>query len=125
MLYRKAPPGPPRLLLRIVATAGAGALLGFTGCSSDSGSPVDSGSAVGPEGGLLPNVASDASDDSAPVVFSSSGGIMIRPDDDASPPDAEAGLDVSSPDAFDGSGDATDDATAPCHPCGVVVRPDQ
>jgi hypothetical protein len=121
MLYRKAPPAPPRLLLRIVATAGAGALLGFTGCSSSSGSPVDSGSVVGPEAGLMANVPSDASDDSAPTVNSSSGGIIVMPDDDASPADAEAGLDGSSPDAFDGSGDAT----GPCHPCGVVVRPDE
>jgi hypothetical protein len=74
----------------------------------------------------MPNVPSDASDeDSAPIVYSSSGGIHIAPDDDASPADAEAGLDGSSPDAFDGSGDATDDATGPCHPfCGVVVAPD-
>src|ERR1019366_9717200 len=40
MLYRKASPTPPRLLLRIVAGAGAGAMLGAVACSSSSLSGV-------------------------------------------------------------------------------------
>jgi hypothetical protein len=34
MIYRKAPPQPGRLLLRIVAATGGGALLGVVGCAS-------------------------------------------------------------------------------------------
>src|SRR5450432_1655432 len=84
MLYRKAPPTPPRLLLRIVATAGAGALLGFTGCSSSS---TVNGVVVSPEAGYVP---SDASDDASPpcgVVFC---------DIVSNPSDAEAEFDVTS-----------------------------
>ena len=40
MLYRKVPPSPPRLLLRIVATAGTSALLGAAACSSTSSGPI-------------------------------------------------------------------------------------
>lgn len=36
MLYRKAPPQPTRLLLRVVAVAGSGALLAAAACSSSS-----------------------------------------------------------------------------------------
>ena len=39
MIYRKTPPQPGRLLLRIVATTGAGTLLGVAAC----GSPAESG----------------------------------------------------------------------------------
>jgi hypothetical protein len=36
MIYRKQPAHPPRLLLRIVGTAGASTLLGMAACSSSS-----------------------------------------------------------------------------------------
>jgi hypothetical protein len=39
MIYRKTPPQPGRLLLRIVATTGAGTLLGVVAC----GSPAEGG----------------------------------------------------------------------------------
>jgi hypothetical protein len=39
MIYRKTPPQPGRLLLRIVATTGAGTLLGVAAC----GSPAEQG----------------------------------------------------------------------------------
>src|SRR5271154_603779 len=39
MIYRKMPPQPGRLLLRIVATTGAGTLLGVVAC----GSPAEHG----------------------------------------------------------------------------------
>jgi hypothetical protein len=35
VLYRRSPPNPPRLLLRIVATAGTSALLGAAGCGGE------------------------------------------------------------------------------------------
>lgn len=45
MHYRKSSPNPPRLLLRIVATAGAGALVGAcsSGSGTESGHPCGSG----------------------------------------------------------------------------------
>jgi hypothetical protein len=50
MLYRKAPPQPTRLLLRVVAAAGAGAVLGVMACSSSDSQgvvPIGGGSVDG------------------------------------------------------------------------------
>ena len=58
MLYRKAAPNPPRLLLRIAATAGAGALLGAAACSSV-GEPHG---LVRMPNGLVANPPADAAD---------------------------------------------------------------
>jgi hypothetical protein len=141
MLYRKAPPNPPRLLLRIVATAGAGALLAMTGCSSSS----SEGSAT-----ITP---SDASADDAMMLACGAGlvcGSLAAPPPDggdsgdagatgpcgghvcgsiALPQDA-GDLDAADGHVADAGGDseaptdASEDATGFCHPCGVVVAPD-
>jgi hypothetical protein len=142
MIYRKSSPTPPRLLLRIVATAGAGTLLAVAACSSR-----------GAEG-LSPDAPTDASDTDGASSFGGSmvnpdaalncgdegsacyggGGIFIFPPDGgdagdgdaAMSPDADADvLDGSPVDAAEASADATSDAAGPCHPCGVVVRPDE
>jgi hypothetical protein len=138
MIYRKSPPSPPRLLLRVVATAGAGALLGAVACSSSSFN------------GTVPSA--DASDDAAfeldavatgvlpghpdATMLACGGGacgIMAEPDDAGA--DACTGPDCGVPGVIDAGpkeadgaspGDASDAATGPCHPfCGVVVRPDE
>jgi hypothetical protein len=109
MLYRKAPPRPTKLLLRVVAVAGAGALLGAAACSSSdsvgssvlapdasddhaSGGSVDGGHYDGPNG-VVPNPdggdehvvtglvdgGEDASDDHV-VSGAVDGGIVVNPD---------------------------------------------
>jgi hypothetical protein len=94
---------------------------------------------MGPEGSA-PAILSDAADD-APlacgvgfcgVVYDGSVGSVAYPPDSSLPDagDQEEGdvtlvmgvVDASPVDAF--AADAADDATAPCHPCGVVIRPD-
>jgi hypothetical protein len=135
MLYRKASPTPPRLLLRIVATAGAGALLGMTACSSSSSN------------GVGPSPPTDAADEAEFDAFSGSvtnppdatlpcgggpcGGLIILPQDggDAGAPasdaDAEASPEDASPDAADASVDSPD-AIAHCGGvCGVIVHVDE
>jgi hypothetical protein len=92
MIYRKQPPTPPRLLLRIMGAAGAGTLLGMAGCSSNSG----------PEG-LAPmmtdsGTSSDGASDSAVAILEGSV---------ACPPDASDV--VGCPGSF--PADASDDAT--------------
>ena len=137
MLYRKAPPTPPRLLLRIVATAGAGALLGMTACSSSSSN------------GVGPSPPTDAADeaefDASPIVT----GLVANPPDAtlacgggpcgsvALPPDGgdagglvpDADAEASPVDAsFDGSDASVDspDAIAHCGGvCGVIVHVDE
>lgn len=141
MIYRKSPPTPPRLLLRVVAVAGTGALLTM-GCS---GSHAH---------GLSPESPSDASDTDVETILMGSTGNPPPPDDgsftgfvcladsacNVAPydPDAGDGGDadghilqgaVHYPDAGDAapdaSSDAPDEATGVCHPCGVVIRPDE
>ncbi len=68
MIYRKLPPVPPRLLLRVVATAGAGALLGIAACGGTS----FMGSIVQPE------TDRDASEDDVMVGTGSIDPIRIR-----------------------------------------------
>jgi|HubBroStandDraft_1064217.scaffolds.fasta_scaffold484023_2 hypothetical protein len=102
MIYRKTPLQPPRLLLRIVAGAGAGVLLGTAACgSNDSGHQVNglvamlsSGSNVG--GGTQPNTPDDSGSD----------GLSPAMPSDAGEEAAVVGGGVS-----------------PCHPCGAVVLP--
>ncbi len=93
MIYRKAPPQPTRLLLRIVA--GAGALMGATACGS--GAPLN---------GIvnLPDDAgADAETSDARVVTG------VAP----APPGNDSGEEASTV----GGG------VSPCHPCGAVVIP--
>ncbi|HTB72593.1 MAG TPA: hypothetical protein VK762_05100 [Polyangiaceae bacterium] len=129
MLYRKASPRPPRLLLRIAATAGASALLGVAACSSSSDSVAPSGAVVSPP-------ADDAGDAASnPVTIMT--GIMANPDATVACGGGPCGSVVMSQDGGDagdfapdaendaGSMDATDDVTHCGGVCGVIVRPDQ
>jgi hypothetical protein len=129
MLYRKAPATPPRLLLRIVATAGAGVLVGVAACSSSSDSAAPPGVVVSPPG----DDAGDAA--SSPTTIMT--GIMANPDATvgcgsepcgfvAMPQDGgDAG--AFAPDAENDAGmtDAADDVVHCGGVCGVIVRPDQ
>ena len=122
MLYRRAPRNPPTLLLRIVAAAGAGTVLGMAACGGETGAP-----------GLLPvgsaplTATSDAQadDGSAPL-----GAIDMPEDAGTQPfmgfvynPDAAVlhGLVHHPEDA--GSEDAGTDAQPMGVITGVVVNP--
>jgi hypothetical protein len=74
MIYRKAPPQPGRLLLRVVAVAGAGAVAGAVACSSSS-----SGGSVGFVSGAVDGGGSDVGADQV-VSGSSTGGGFLAPD---------------------------------------------
>jgi hypothetical protein len=107
MLYRKSSPKPPTLLLRIVATAGASALLGVSACSDVMGVVPDAGGVV-PDAGEAGNPS--------PCGGGPCGSVVMPPDG------GEAGVVgggiVVSP-------DAGADAQGPCggHVCGVLVMP--
>jgi hypothetical protein len=104
MIYRKSPLQPTRLLLRIVAGAGAGVLVGATACGSDDSAHPgivvmpSSGSSVG--GGLVGSVG-----------LTEDSGADAR---EAEPPDGDASGDEAS---------TVGGGVSPCHPCGVVVMP--
>src|SRR6185437_12632253 len=103
MLYRKAPPQPSRMLLRVVAVAGASALLGATACSSSSGGSMNNPEA-GPDGmacGAEGVCGSVPEPDGGPMGAVDSGPVGIGVD---------GGIEV----AVDGG----------CHPCGVGPIPD-
>jgi len=135
MLYRKSPPKPPRLLLRIVSAASAGALVGACGGSSGGGSQDHTIFA-----GSLPGVPQDAGDEEAVSVGGGSRCTDCMPSD-AGPSDAElmdGGFLVAPDSGFHGTmafpgdgGDAGNDADAGdaalhCGNggfCGVVVMP--
>ncbi len=141
MLYRKASPTPPRLLLRIVATAGAGALLGMAACSSSSSNgvgpspPTDaadeaefdasSGSVTNPPDATLPCGGGPCGSVALPPDGGDAGGLVPDADAEASPVDASFdGSDAS----FDGSDASVDspDAIAHCGGvCGVIVHVDE
>ena len=142
MLYRKSPPTAPRLLLRIVATAGTGALLAMTACGSSSSS--EGSAAITPSDGSADDAASSMCADHV------CGFVAMPPDDGGDAGDARATgpcgghlcgtialpQDASDLDGADGHvadaggdseapTDASEDATGPCHPvCGVIVAPD-
>jgi hypothetical protein len=82
MIYRKASPQPTRLLLRIVAGAGAGALLGATACGGDDSSNhhILNGTLVMPSSGSSEGGA-DVSHPVGVVPFNEGGisGIVIMP----------------------------------------------
>jgi len=127
MLYRKSSPNPPRLLLRIVATAGAGALLGSTACSSSAG-PCGGGvcgTAIlvpdsGLDAGTFDAQSADAAAEAEAGQEPSGVGLVSLDAGNSGEPEAattvEGGL-FPKPDAEAGS--------RPCGggPCGVVVMP--
>jgi len=140
MLYRKSSPSPPRLLLRIVATAGAGALVGGAACSSSEPTGPCGGGPCGtvvlvPDSGLDASTPEAQSADAAaeaeagyltgvvpdgpgPSVDGPSGSVPAYDAGDSGEPEAGTvvGL-VRKPDAEAESG--------PCGggPCGSVVMP--
>ncbi len=120
MIYRKAPPQPPRLLLRIVVGAGASVLLGATACGSDNG--------PGPEGhGSVTNVPSSGSD-----VGGGFHGSVVMPDADGGDAASQMMTTGVAPGMPQGpEGDASEEASmtvgggvSPCHPCGTVPLPE-
>jgi hypothetical protein len=135
MLYRKAAPNPPRMLLRIVASTGA--LLCVTACESQQISGLS----------VLPSdAATDAEVDGDQFCCGSTIGVPPGPDAGilSFPPGPDAGILSFPPDAGDagdssdvpgdaeslgdtgaGSSDATDDVTHCGGFCGVVVHPDE
>jgi hypothetical protein len=133
MIYRKHPPQPPRLLLRIASAAGTGVLLGAAACSSSSSSGgadpshVVNGSAITP-----PDDSGTAVGDQEYVGLACGGGVCgsvaLPPDDagpDAYPNGIDAGILVAIPDASDKDApiaDATGDAPFRC--LGVCIEPD-
>jgi hypothetical protein len=118
MLYRKSSPQPPRLLLRIVAAASAGAVVGACG---GSGGPNGTNGGVGSMG--LP--PSDASEEQAFVVGGGTmiTGVIAAPTPDGGATDAEPGAsDAQSSDAQSSeAGDAHDAGDAQFVGGGTVV----
>jgi hypothetical protein len=139
MLYRKAPPSPPRLLLRIVTTAGAGALLGVAACSSSSNSggsgimgvvtnPSDSGGDdLGSEASTIMTGVMPSYPDARACGGGPCGSMIMPPGDAGETGDASIASDAS--DASDLAADAPSDAAivetdaiAHCGGvCGIVV----
>jgi hypothetical protein len=138
MHYRKTSPTPPRLLLRIVATAGAGALFGVAACGSGSegsapATPSDNtpatcgghvcGSIALPsdEDSGFPEASVSGEDDAKGCTSVICDGSVSFPEASAPFPDGSVAFlpDGGEPDAP--SADAPDDAISPCHPCGVVI----
>ncbi len=107
MLYRRSSPNPPTLLLRIVASAGASAIVGTAACSGTD--PV------------MGSVASVADSGDEPVAYVTGSLAMPPPDADASGGPCNGGpcgtVAMPPPDADAGSG--------PCNggPCGTVAMP--
>jgi hypothetical protein len=128
MLYRNAPPSPPRLLLRIAGTAGAlatmaacGSSLGPEGSAGLPGSvaQADGGSGTGDDGsvgehmllGSLPSCGPNTNQPECPCVAA------VSPDGcDAATPDI--------PDALPLTPDASDGATDGMIFNGIVAHPD-
>ncbi len=112
MIYRKAPLQTPRLLLRIVAGAGAGVLLGTTACGSgDSGPQVH---------GVVPMTSSGS------TVGGGLTGSLIMPDDagsDAQEAVVVTGLSPAPPSDAGEEAAVVGGGVSPCHPCGAVVLP--
>jgi hypothetical protein len=137
MLYRKAPPTPPRLLLRIVATAGAGALLGMAACASSSSNgvvpsppsdaadeaeldatPIVTGLVANPPDATLPCGGGPCGSVAFPADGGDAGGLVPATDAEASPLDASldgSDANVESPDAIAHCGGV----------CGVIVHVDE
>jgi hypothetical protein len=140
MLYRRSPLRPPKLLLRAVATAGVGTLVGVAACSSS----TSNGSVAN-----APSDTSDASDQDAPFLGCEGvcGFVLDRdactvengcetlgvspaiPRDAGEPHDAGPLADADAgptTDATDGSGGDGSTEAGPCNPvCGIIVHPDE
>lgn len=134
MLYRKSSPNPPRLLLRIVASAGAGALVSAAACSSSEpsgpcgGGPCgtvvlvpDSGVDPGPPDAQSADVAAEAEPGRGPCGGGPCGSVAI-------PPDAGDGGEPEAATVVGGGLFPKPDAEAeggPCGggPCGVIIMP--
>jgi hypothetical protein len=116
MLYRKAPAQPVRLLLRVIATAGVGALLGAAACSNSSSS-----GAVGPCGGG-PCGTVGLPEDSGDRCLNEAGQFIcgsVAEDAACGDDGGRCGL-MPAPDA---AVEAGEDASG-CNPCGTMVNPD-
>jgi hypothetical protein len=116
MLYRKLPPAPPTLLLRIVATAsGVTGVLGAIACGSSFSGSVP----------LPPSL--DASHDAAEPCIGCDAGIILMPDagDDAPGPCGGyfCGL-IARADAGDAADDREPGACGEAGVCGAIVMPD-
>ncbi|HLK40326.1 MAG TPA: hypothetical protein VKU41_26425 [Polyangiaceae bacterium] len=125
MLYRRSPLQSPRLLLRIVAGAGVGALVGAAGCSSSTStpSPTDAGPAA------------DAPVSTGPCGGGVCGSMIMPSAEGGSTPEAGDGG-SGSPAPSDAAAEATlghpmgvlpfqPDAQGACGggPCGVMIMP--
>jgi hypothetical protein len=140
MLYRKLPTSPPRLLLRIVVTAGTGALLGVAACGSDSS--VGTTVSPGPDATDAPSTGDDGSTLMGVMVGMPTGVLPDFPDAGGDAEDAAVGMPMGVILGLVPRGDAGGDAaTSPGNDagapdgaindaadeegfcCGVVVRP--
>jgi hypothetical protein len=114
MIYRKQSPTPPRMLLRIVGTAGAGTLLSVAACGSPSPEVVGSAPGSAP---IVGGTSSDAAADSA--SYTVLGGVVVNPSGSVACPDDGSvvlGCPVIHP--ADASDDATDHGIT-----GIVACP--
>jgi hypothetical protein len=102
MLYRRTPRNPPTLLLRIVASAGAGTLIGMASCGGETSTA--NGSIALP----TTSPSNTPGDDSGPPPVVGVGGVILMCGNDPAlcPPPEDASEPVG---------------VAPCSPCGVVV----
>ena len=120
MLYRKAAPTPPRLLLRI---AGAGAVLGAVACSSTGAA----GLVPSPVSGPPADAADQGDSDIGPVVT----GLLPNPcgggpcGSIASPPDDAGDASDAATDALRDAEVVPDDVAHCGGVCGVVIHLDQ
>jgi len=131
MLYRKSAPTPPRLLLRIAATAGASALLGAVACSSSSSGSVPAAPTdAGDQGDVDMNGSSSSGGSGSPIVT----GVLPSPHPDASGPCGGhpcGSMIMPADDAGDEGNVVSDAEIAPddvAHcggVCGVIVHLDQ
>jgi hypothetical protein len=119
MHYRKSSPNPPRLLLRIVAAAGAGAVV--SACSSGSGQGDQSHVY-----GSAPEVPSDGGEEACNGFSECGGGTTYVP------PSMDAGADVDvafglvdagAPDVLDAGADGDAELHCGTGVCGSIVSP--
>jgi len=130
MIYRKAPPQPTRLLLRIVAGAGAGALLGASACGGDDSNHHVNGVVVMPSSGDDSNhhvnglvvMPSSGSTVGGGVITGVTTGVPSGGSPDAGK-DAEKPVSPAPPDDSGAEAATVGGGVSPCHPCGVVIMP--
>jgi hypothetical protein len=133
LIYRRTPPNPTKLLLRIVAGAGTGALVGMAACGSSEimGSAVGSlHDDAGADDGAVPQCLGlcgsgtepDAGDSGSTVDADEGGNPCANHVCGTIPAPEDAGGDATPSDS--GSGDAQQDDGGPCHGgvCGVIVH---